>query len=292
METTIYASDSQLIINLLFKSPFYGYYVDYYKYPYFYRDEMASDFLFAKGIRATQKEIADLEAILTEYLTDHVYYIPDILILLNAASNYYKSETEEDFNIPVEIDDIRSLTEAETLKKILGRYENQQKKKIKIDFEIDKVKFSLGPGRLTTEILDYLKEFSREESYDNIFRLLFIEENEYVYNHFFQIFPEEEHGSANYIRLWALNQSSLLLFSYLSSKKLSGTTGEDKIITDQAAELTGRLLSLIRLLPQEYEYNENVFLRSCYHSYSVFLSKIVRSFIIAARKGQNKKAGS
>jgi hypothetical protein len=287
MDKVVYVSDSQLIINLLFNSPFYGSYITFYKYPYFYRDDLAADFLFARGIALEEELIENVGKILSEFGSGPPEIIPDLILLLNTFRQYYNSQTENNPQIPFNLGSHKALREISTLKKLLNRYKNlKHKGRIQIDFTFDQEEFRLTEEPLTKEIMNFLDGLSETSEYKSIFKFQFIEESELLYRNFLKIFPKENISIKDNIKLWTLKQSSMILFAYLEKKVVTGIS--DKSVGAEFTEgLTGKLLTLIDFLPNETLFRENQYLTTSFNSYRTFLTKTVKSYLVSGKRISN-----
>jgi len=274
----LYVSDSQLIVDVLFRSPFYGAYISYYKYPAFYRNDTAADFLFARGIASESVKYENIEKILHDYSISESKIIPDLLLLLNTCWQYFESNRELTDQEPIMTNNFKALKEVLTLRKFLEGYDAKKNEaQIRIDFRINENDFRISDEAIIRDVADYLKDLSTMPAYQNIFKFNYLEEDELVYNNFIKIFPAENSLEITLIKLWTVRRSSRLLYDYLESKKISELSQEKPISETTLYELTGRLLSTIGFMPAETEFIQNESLKSSFKSYSTLLSETVKS---------------
>lgn len=276
---TLPVSDTQLIIRILFNSPFYGAYVSYYGYPGFYHDDTAADYLFARGINDEPEKYSLTEEILHTFSVKDRELIPDIMLLSNTFFQYFELQRDRVSEEPFRTNNFKTLKEIVTLIKLMKSYhEYRPEKNISIDFRIDNNEYVISQDFVIKDIFRHIRDLSESDEYQNIFKFGYLEENEEDYYKFLKLFPGESKCEIDLIKLWTLKRAIKLLADYYISKKILGMSVKNKSYTEPAAECSGMLLCNTGFLPDEKVFESNDQLTSEYTSYKNFLINIIKSY--------------
>lgn len=275
----LFVSDSQLIIDVLFNSPFYGAYISYYKYPGFYRNDIASDFLFAKGIGLEKDKYENIERILHDFSINESRIIPDLILLLNTCRHYFEINSDITDQEPIKTDNFTALREVFTLRKFIEGYDEESNKgNVGIDFRISSNEFTITDEAIISDIVSCLKDISTLPDYQNIFKFNYLEEDENIYNKYTEIFPLESRFEINLIKLWTIKRSVYILSEYMELKTIREFFPGEQPADTAISELTGRLMATIGFMPSETEFSQNKSLSLSNKSYSAFLAEAVKFF--------------
>ena len=277
---TVYpVSDSHLIIRILFDSPFYGAYVDYYSFPGFYHDDTAADYLYARGINPEPDKSSEIEKILSGYSITEKDLVPDLILFLNTIFKYFELQRERISEEPFRTNKFNTLKEIVILNKLMKRYNaSKPEDNIRIDFEIGDKKYIISEGFVISDIFRHLNDLSESSEYQNIFKFNYLEENEDDYFNFLKMFPGESKVEIDLVKLWTVKKAILLFADYYISKGLFGMKEAYRNYTDSAAECSGRLLGIIGFLPDEEMFENNNTLKTTYETYTTFLINTIKSY--------------
>ncbi len=272
-------SDSQLIIRILFNSPFYGAYVSYYGYPGFYHDDTAADYLFARGISDEPEKYSKAEVILNAFSVNDKDLIPDIVLLLNTISQYFELQRDRISEEPFRTNNFKTLKEIVTLIKLMKSYhEYKPDKKISIDFMIGNDEYVISQDFVIKDIFRHIRDLSESDEYQNIFKFGYLEENEEDYYTFLKMYPGESKCEIDLVKLWTLKKAIRLFADYFIAKNILGMSADNINFPDPAAECSGKLICIAGFLPDENMFEDNDALKSTYSSYQNFLINIIKSY--------------